>query len=243
MKISNNKNNDPKICCSVTGKTTDEILHNLQTAQSQLRSSDLLEIRADFIPNINETITHKIRNQINVTVIFTCRLHRFGGHYQGNLDSYLQLIKLADQLKFDYIDIDLDLIEQLSFKPTNSKIIASYHNFNLTPDNNKLDQLASSMQNNSIAQIYKIAVKSNAITDNQRLTKFLLKQKNPSRWIVIGMGEVGKSTRIIMPLLGSFLTFASIDDQQQSAPGQITYQQIRNIYQNFNLTKGNSYVS
>jgi 3-dehydroquinate dehydratase/shikimate dehydrogenase len=45
------------------------------------------------------------------------------------------------------------------------------------------------------------------------------------------MGEAGIISRIIARKLGSFVTFASIDQQSATAPGQVTVRQFKDLYQ------------
>jgi 3-dehydroquinate dehydratase-1 len=47
--------------------------------------------------------------------------------------------------------------------------------------------------------------------------------------IVIGMGEKGKMTRILAPLLGSQISWVS-HKNLSSAPGQLSLQDTQNIY-------------
>jgi 3-dehydroquinate dehydratase-1 len=48
-----------------------------------------------------------------------------------------------------------------------------------------------------------------------------------SNTIGISMGDLGKYTRVVAPLFGSPLTFASVD--VESAPGQLNINTTRNI--------------
>ncbi|MHC4533778.1 MAG: shikimate dehydrogenase, partial [Planctomycetota bacterium] len=48
--------------------------------------------------------------------------------------------------------------------------------------------------------------------------------------IVFCMGEAGLISRIIAKKLNSFVTFASIDDQSATAPGQLTIEQFKQLY-------------
>ena len=41
------------------------------------------------------------------------------------------------------------------------------------------------------------------------------------------MGEEGKLSRIITLLLGGFMTYAALDKQQATAPGQLTVKQLK----------------
>jgi 3-dehydroquinate dehydratase-1 len=46
------------------------------------------------------------------------------------------------------------------------------------------------------------------------------------------MGDAGKITRIIAPLLGAEFTFASMDGFETTAPGQISYSRMKSILSN-----------
>jgi len=48
--------------------------------------------------------------------------------------------------------------------------------------------------------------------------------------IVFCMGEAGLVSRIIAKKLNSFVTFASVDDQSATAPGQLTIEQFKKLY-------------
>jgi len=48
--------------------------------------------------------------------------------------------------------------------------------------------------------------------------------------VVIGMGQLGKITRIAGPLLGSLFTYASHDKGKETAEGQIDHMLLRKIF-------------
>ncbi len=76
----------------------------------------------------------------------------------------------------------------------------------------------------------KLATKIHANEDIKTLIRLLLDKKPNEEMIVIGMGDKGKITRLINPLLGSYLTYASTE-YSQSAPGQIPINLLRAVYQ------------
>ena len=51
------------------------------------------------------------------------------------------------------------------------------------------------------------------------------------------MGERGSFTRILQPLYGSVWTYACIDEDQQTAPGQLSVKTLKNIYHYEKLSK------
>jgi 3-dehydroquinate dehydratase-1 len=74
--------------------------------------------------------------------------------------------------------------------------------------------------------IAKISCRVNSIEDNARLLSIYSFNKNV---ISIGMGELGRITRIAATLLGAPFTYAAIDKSRRAAPGQIDAAALKNI--------------
>ena len=135
------------------------------------------------------------------------------------------LIKAIDE-GCDFVDVEIEsqkkekVIEKA--KSNDCKVIASMHDFEKTPEN--------FLFNKGKADMFKIAAKVNSVEDCKRLLNLLRNRKD---LIVIGMGELGTFTRIVAPLLGSYLTYASID--QSIAPGQLSLETMRGIYRSMGL--------
>jgi len=49
------------------------------------------------------------------------------------------------------------------------------------------------------------------------------------------MGPVGALSRVLSPLSGGYLTYASIDETSGSAPGQMSVEALRKIYRMISL--------
>src|SRR5207237_3614202 len=63
------------------------------------------------------------------------------------------------------------------------------------------------------------------------ILKLLEKDKCEGReMIAIGMGNAGLMTRILGPARGSFLTYASLEEESVTAPGQFTAKELREVY-------------
>src|SRR3989338_2103945 len=62
-----------------------------------------------------------------------------------------------------------------------------------------------------------------------KIYRLLTNKPHTEERIVIGMGEFGKMTRILGPMLGSYLTYASTP-YGESAPGQIDINELKEIY-------------
>lgn len=201
-----------KICTPVVGKTLGEFLNNLDQVQEV---SNMVELRVDEIKNLSKNDLQLIRERATRKAIFTSRRK--------------EIILKALDLRFDFIDIDLLLIKDFNLpKQIKNKIIVSFHDFKKTPDMVQLNVIINKMRKLKV-EIIKIATKVNNSQDIKNLFKILLNKKKNEKIIVVGMGKKGKITRILGPLIGSFLTFASTSFGQ-SAPGQLEISEFKKIY-------------
>jgi 3-dehydroquinate dehydratase-1 len=47
--------------------------------------------------------------------------------------------------------------------------------------------------------------------------------------IAVSMGDAGKISRVVAPLLGAYLTYASLRKGKESAPGQLSFEEVKRI--------------
>ena len=205
-----------KICVPVIGKTLNEFLKNLTQVQA---IADMVELRVDEIKNLKKIDLQLIRKKTIKVAILTSKK--------------TEIIIKALNLKFDYVDVDLSQISSL--KLTNkekNRIILSFHNFEKTPNMNELIVIVNNMRKFKTGVI-KIATVVRNDEDLGNLFRLILAKKKRDNLIVVGMGRKGKITRVLGPILGSFLTFASTPFGK-TAPGQIDLNKMQNIYKIIN---------
>jgi 3-dehydroquinate dehydratase / shikimate dehydrogenase len=116
---------------------------------------------------------------------------------------------------------------------TDKVVIISEHHYEKTPEN--LESVYENMLTNEDdgiqADIIKIAVQANDITDTIPIWKLLKRAKSENQEIIpIAMGEAGKWTRILGLAHGAFLTFASLDSDSATAPGQVSAKDLLEVY-------------
>lgn len=97
------------------------------------------------------------------------------------------------------------------------RVILSFHDHEKTPDRRTLSAIVEESFGKG-ADIVKIACAVQSERDNARLLGLL---DDPRKIAVVGMGEKGRITRVVAPLLGSPFTFASLAEGRQTAEGQI----------------------
>jgi 3-dehydroquinate dehydratase type I len=66
--------------------------------------------------------------------------------------------------------------------------------------------------------------------DNLRVLSLLPRAREcGQRMIAFCMGEAGRISRVMAPLLGSFLTYASLEEGEETAPGQLAVGEMRRM--------------
>ncbi|MEJ5264033.1 MAG: type I 3-dehydroquinate dehydratase [Bacteroidales bacterium] len=130
-----------------------------------------------------------------------------------------------------YVDVEIET--DYAFKHNiiteavihNCDVIISYHNFEHTPTLEQLKIVINQCFDMG-ANVAKVACMVNEPSDNARL---LALYQSGKRIVALGMGELGKISRIAAPFLGAEFTFASANDEFSTAPGQISYYKLNTI--------------
>lgn len=205
------------IATPIIASTTNEALKDIVKA----KQADLIELRLDFIKDINEINLEKLIKKTKKQVIVTDRKDR------------LNLIKKAIELKANLIDIDISkqkIIKKIiKQNKKNTKLIFSHHNFKRTNQKEIIKKYNKIKKSNP--DIIKIATFANSINDNILILNLIKKAKKENKKIIaLCMGEKGKISRILSPTIGAELTFGSLERGKESAPGQLTAKTLRNIY-------------
>lgn len=214
-----------RICTPVTGDTFKEFMSNLKKT---FVISDFIEYRIDGIGDFCIQDLNEIKKDIAKDSILTLRSKKQGGKYNFSDSEIISLLNTAKGF-FKYIDMDIDLVKERSFKcDIQTRMIISYHNFKETPKFTDLKNIINGIKKYD-PYIIKIATKVNNAKDILTLFRLLDYISENERRIVIGMGKKGQITRLIGPFLGSYLTYASTD-YCQTAPGQINISKMRKIY-------------
>jgi shikimate dehydrogenase/3-dehydroquinate dehydratase type I len=149
----------------------------------------------------------------------------------------MNLRKQAVTLGADFIDIELacgeKVIAQLQAfrrkQKSPAQIIVSWHDIAKTPSLTKLKSIFQACAKTG-ADIVKIVPYARTGQDNLKVLGLLAHAKTQRcPLIAMCMGEEGKISRVLAPLLGSYLTFAVLPGLRQSAPGQLTVSAMRDF--------------
>ena len=110
-----------------------------------------------------------------------------------------------------------------------TKLICSWHDFSGTPSAEFLQvELAECMEDTPA--IVKIVTHADVAADCLRvLTLIPLALQRGQAIAAFCMGSAGRISRIMAPLIGSAIAYASLDPEEASAPGQLTIHEFRAI--------------
>ena len=202
-----------------------------QKIQEALNLAEGIELRLDYWQEIDLAALTELRKSITIPLIFTLRKKSQGGSYQHDENTRLKDILVLCQLNPDYLDLEDDIpsdfLKQIHENFPSIKLICSHHNFNETPAD--LNIVLQAMLN-PYSHIYKIAAKANCAIDMLRMLEFIKNHHTKYKIAGMSMGEFGSATRIIAPIIGSELTYASLSDNHATAPGQLTLQELNEIF-------------
>ena len=221
----------PKVCVAVTGSDPVELV---EKAEALARDNSFLEFRLDYLPRPALALG-KIKSFMemypHVLAIATCRRASSGGRFKGSVASQLDILVKAASAGCQFIDVELqtatkckpDLLLKLR---THAAVILSFHDFQAT---RKLEEVIEKMLKLP-ADFYKIVTTATTLSDNVTMMKFLEKNSDRQSLISLCMGEQGIISRVLGVRAGSVFTFASVSPGEETAPGQVTAQDLRSVY-------------
>ena len=183
------------------------------------------EIRIDLFNNFEtDHIIKEIAKFASISTLATIRKISDGGKWDKPEAERIEIFK-ALHPHVGAVDVELSEPETLKtlgpvLQDSNCDLVGSYHNFEKTPDIEKLSELIEQAKEVNAAAV-KIACKVNNEDDNARLA-LLFNQDHDIPLIIIGIGPVGMPTRISFPALGSLLTY-SPSDKILAEYGQVSF--------------------
>ena len=223
-----------RICVPVCARSINEMRNAVERAAEV---ADLIELRLDCLDDVEAAspVLDDARS-FGRPLIYTLRSAEQGGHssvdYEGRRRFWSALKPPAADCLFD---VEYDLVEDLSsaasLHPLDAdwkQVICSHHDFKgVPPDLEKIYEAMAATP----AGIIKIALQANDAIDCLPIFNLLERAHREHRKLIaIAMGPAGIMTRVLGPSRGSFLTYGSLDDDNATAPGQLTARQLRDVY-------------
>ncbi|WP_078577894.1 type I 3-dehydroquinate dehydratase [Salipaludibacillus agaradhaerens] len=240
IKVKNIKIGEgtPKICVSMVGKTTEELVEEASFLQEL--NPDIVEWRVDFyehvenIQSVKDTLT-ELQSILNEKpLIFTFRSLKEGGEKEISMDYYVALNKAVAETKHvDFIDVELfndekDVVTLIgAAHAQNVRVIMSNHDFDKTPSKEEIINRLRRAQELG-GDLPKIAVMPNCSEDVLTLldATITMHEKYADRPIItMAMAGKGVVSRLSGEIFGSAVTFGAA--KTASAPGQIAVNELR----------------
>jgi shikimate dehydrogenase/3-dehydroquinate dehydratase type I len=185
--------------------------------------ADVVELRWDLVRDLRPD---RLLGLPGKPKLVTVRSRRQGGGARPA--DRAPLLRRAAAAGVDYRDLEFageDL--QLLNAPGRSRRILSYHDFQGTPAD--LQSLHREMRAVAGDAILKIVPFADAASDVLRV-RDLLRSGEPGRLISFCMGPKGVPSRILAPLWGSAAVYAPRHGETDSAPGQVSLEDLFEVY-------------
>jgi 3-dehydroquinate dehydratase I len=211
--------NPPRICIPIV---------NLSQAIAPLELfADFFEVRIDLIgPKWRDVIP-----ALDKPWIACNRRLQEGGKWTGTEEKRIQELLSALDLGASLIDVELGapgvekIVKEIKGR---AQVIVSYHNLQETPSVDRLRQMVIN-ELAAGADICKVVTTAHNLKDNVAVLE-LVAAFPEVKIISFAMGAAGQVSRVLSPLVGGYLTWASAADGSESAPGQITAEDATKIY-------------
>jgi len=210
----------PRICAVIISDDT-------ETIKKAEAPADMLELRMDLIGGGWPEVARRLHKPWIATMRDSAHRGKFTGSEEERINGLMQAVKLGASI----IDVEIDcpaLEEMAKSIKGRARLLVSYHNWDGTPP---LEQLSGTVQRQLAAgaDICKVVTMANSVNDN--LAALKLPGLFPRIDIIsFAMGPVGALSRVLSPLAGGYLTYASLDEDSGSAPGQMSVEAMRKIY-------------
>ncbi len=224
------------ICIPIIGNTQDEALLQIEMSRSR---AHVLELRMDLISGDLKTLMEKCRSHsfpVKILVTNRRREHLPAGR-SGEEAERIAVLEEAVRLGADYVDMELDtaepfrrgLVEIVRIHDNRTRVIISHHDFMGTPSLRKLKDIFHDCMKSG-ASIVKIVTLAKAPEDNFTVLSLIPYASDMRKDIIaFCMGEEGRESRIMAPLVGSYLSFASLKEGLASAPGQLAVDEMEDV--------------
>jgi 3-dehydroquinate dehydratase/shikimate dehydrogenase len=207
------------ICISIAQESRRLALADMLNAS---RQGDLIEVRLDLFdksPDVAELLSVKPK-----PLILTCRRRKDGGQWNRGEDERLALLRQCIISKADYVEIELDVADQIRPFPGAKRVI-SYTNLEETPGD--IAETYAEAQAKS-PDVIKLTTLARTPEEAWPLVQILAKPAVPT--IVVGLGKPGIMLSMLGRKIGAPWTYAALERGMEAHPDQPTVSDLKEIY-------------
>ncbi|MEM7683167.1 MAG: type I 3-dehydroquinate dehydratase [Planctomycetota bacterium] len=239
------------LCCPIFVHDADQALQDAARAKDQ--GADLVEYRLDDLADQPDLAADVVARS-PLPCLATCRHVDEGGGFDGEEAQRIALLEAVGLASPgpSYLDVELasyqrsanlrqkvhlvvDQSEQIENGAPpdgthpgarSARLILSAHDFRQRPAD--LTRRFADMAAQPACRVVKAAWLARSLRDN--LEAFELIRDTPKPAVALCMGEFGAPSRILAKKASGFLTFARLDADPGTAPGQPTLQELTGLY-------------
>ncbi len=219
------------ICISIAQESRRLALADMLNAA---RRCDLLEVRLDRFgkaPDLGDILSVKPK-----PVIISCRRPRDGGMWDGSEDERLALLRQCIISKADYVEIELDVADQIRKFPPSKRVI-SYTNRDETPAD--IADIYALAQTKS-PDVIKLTTLARTPEEAWPLVQILAKAPVPT--VVVGLGKPGVMLSVLGAKIGAPWTYAALERGMEAYPDQPTVSDLEEVYHYRAITRSTRFI-
>ncbi len=215
------------ICIPIIARNNAEAINKMNEAAPL---ADMMEIRLDLMESFS---LKDIIQKASRPVIVTYRSKKEGGNGLARYETRVRHLLNAVELGADFVDVEFSMPQiyrQEIFKTKgSSRLIISAHLSRQTPSQKSLEDTFRKMAATG-ADIVKIITYARDPEDILRVLGLIpLAKRLGIKIIAFCMGPSGRLSRIFTLVMGGFLSFASLEEGQESASGQIPIHEMKEM--------------
>jgi 3-dehydroquinate dehydratase type I len=199
--------------------------------KAEKAGADIVEVRLDRLDDVRELANLAAHGE--KPKIATNKLAVNHGCFAGTEGEQKKILLDAAKHGFQYVDIELSASNLKEFTTETSeygaKPIVSFHDFEGMMGFSRLDRVLE-QEVACGADVCKIVMTAKCPEDNLALLSFTSAASKRANTVCFAMGEAGKISRLLSPLFGGFFTFASLGRGAETAPGQMSIDEMKAAY-------------
>ncbi len=219
----------PNICVSIKPKTTIEACDLIGKAEAA--KANFIEVRLDSLEQTRKI--SELSGSTKIPLIATNKLPSEGGNFAGTHNQRWETLVNAAKNGFQYVDLDLTSMKLkekiVDLQDLGVKTIVSFHRFTEAFSAQELQRILGEQMSNG-ADVCKIIGTAKHVQDNLTALNFVSENASKTKLVCFCMGEQGRISRLLSPVFGAFFTFAALEQGSETAPGQISINEMRTAY-------------
>jgi 3-dehydroquinate dehydratase/shikimate dehydrogenase len=219
------------ICISIAQESRRFALVDMLNAAGQCDMVELRLDRFDKSPDLKELLAHKPK-----PIIMSCRRPRDGGEWQGSETERLTLLRQCIIDKADYVEIELDIADQIRPFPPAKRVI-SYTNLQETPADIGEIYNQCRLKNPDVIKLVTLA---RTPEEAWPLLQIVAQSRVPT--VVVGLGKPGVMLTVLGKRVGAPWTYAALERGMETYPGQPTVRDLATIYHYRDVDKTTMFV-